>query len=230
MKYDNHLNYRDRKRLLLKLRIFLVFLAIVLVGVATFFYIDYRKSNNQNADESTTSRVTNSVVTSKISVFKSPYFQFQASENWREVPAESNSNKFLYRSFRSNLLEHELTVYVNQIPSDIKPTRVLPVEINNSNTPSTLKAGVVSDHCVDSLSAEGKKIEVEQVILSKVSFSCYGAFNQYNVVIGQIEGTTSLNMVRPDRTTAVYSIFYKDLRAVNSSTEINQIISTFQTR
>ena len=230
MKYNNHLNYRDRKKLRIKTRAIATIAVVVFIGFAAFFYVDFQKSNSKNTEDSITSEKTNSVVTSKISVFKSPFFQFQANENWREVPSESSPNKFLYRSFRSSLLEHELAVYVNQIPNDVMSSRVLPVEIINNNNTSIFKPQIVSEHCLSALTSGGKKIEVEQIIFNKVNFLCHSASNQYNVIVGEINGGTNMTMKRPDGSTAVYSIFYKDLRAVNSSIEINQIVSTFQTR
>lgn len=230
VKYNNHLNYRDRRRVLLRLRIIFVVIALVLIGIAAFFYYDYMRDRKVNTDESTTSQKTNSLVTPKVNIFKSTYFQFQASNSWVEVPQESTPNKFVYRSFRTTLLEHDLVIYVNQIPpeTEIKPTRVLPIEIMSSHVNGFI-TGEVSEPCGVSFDKNSVK-DVQLIKFSNVSFLCYGKINQYNVVVGKIGGGTNINMARPDGTTAVYTIFYRDLRAVNGPAEISQVISSFQTR
>lgn len=230
MKYNNQLNYRDRKRLLLKLRAIFIVFALVLFGTGTYLYLDYLRDRKVNTDESTTSQKTNTIVSAQISVFKSPYFQFQASNNWVEVPQESTPNKFVYRSFRTTFLEHDLVIYVNQIPpeTEIKPTRVLPIEIMSSHVNGFI-TGEVSEPCGVSFDKNSVK-DVQLIKFSNVSFLCYGKINQYNVIVGKVGGDTNINLLRPDGTTAVYTIYYRDLRAINSSIEIDQIISSFQTR
>lgn len=229
MKYNNHLNYRDRRRLLIKLRIIYSFLALAIITGAVVFYFVYVK--DQNFNDKSISGTTNSVVAPKISLFKSPYFQFQANDDWKEVTAESTPNKFVYRSYNGTLLEHELVVYVNQIPdvNDFKTTRILPVAVvSASGQTSHFSMTQVSDPCGSALNPAAKPADVQSVIFKNVTFTCYGKISEYNVLIGQSGGGANLAMKRADGSNAVYTIQYKDLRAINGPTEINQIISSFQ--
>lgn len=230
MKYNNHLNYRDRRRLLIKLRIIYAFLALVLIVGGIAFYFLYAK--DQFVNDKTISSTTNSVVAPKISLFKSPYFQFQANNAWREVTAESTANKFVYRSYNNTLLEHELVVYVNQIPdaNEFKSNRVLPVSVVSADgQTSHFSMTQVSDSCGSALNPAIKPPDVQAVTFKNVSFLCFGKISEYNVLVGLSGGNTNITMKRTDGSTAVYTIQYKDLRAINSPTEINQIISSFQT-
>lgn len=229
VKYNNHLNYRDRRRLLIKLRIVYSFLALAIIGGGLAFYFLYVKEQNPN--DNSISATTNSVVAPKISLFKSPYFQFQANNSWKEVTSESTTNKFVYRSYNNTLLEHELVVYVNQIPNpeDFKSTRVLPVSVVSSGgQTSHFSMTQVSDPCTSALNPAVKPPDVQNVTFKNVNFMCYGKINEYNVLVGLIGGNTNLTMKRADGSTAVYTIQYKDLRAINGPTEINQIVSSFQ--
>ncbi len=231
MKYDNHLNYRDRKRLLLRLRFIFAVIVLIVAGFATYFYISYIRDNNRNTDESSTSQKTNSVVSSKISIFKSPYFQFQANDGWAEVPTESSQNRFVYRSFRSGLLEQDLTIYVNQIPADLRPTIVFPVDIVKDNdNGARFKPNTVSDHCGKTFTPDQHLKDVNIITLKNVTFACFGDINQYNVIVGKNGGETNVTLLRPDGSTAVYTMYYRDLRAVSGPTDINQIVASFQTR
>lgn len=227
MKYNNHLNYSKRKSFILKVRIVLVVLIVLVCAIGYVFYLKYFSDNAQNTEASTTSQKTTSYVAPSISIFKSPFFQFQASNTWVEVPTESTPNKFLYRSLRNGLIEHELTVYVNQIPSNLQPTRVLPVVTTNG---TTLEKKDVSEPCGSALSKDAQIKDVQTVSVKGVTFTCYGKISAYNVIVGRVGGDTNVTLRRPDNTTAVYGIYYRDLRATQGSIEIDQIVSTFQTR
>lgn len=229
MKYNNHLNYRDRRKLLIKLRIVYAIFGLLVIAGAAVFYLRYVKEDIIN--DKAVSGETKSIVAPTITTFKSPFFQFQASNDWAEVPKESTPNKFVYRSFNETLVEHEMIIYVNQVPDamNFKSTRVLPVDIvHSSGQTSRFSAGVVSESCGPALKKDVIPLDVQTVNFKGVNFVCYGRINEYNVVIGQRNGGTNMTMTRADNTTAVYTIQYKDLRAINNSAEIDQIASSFQ--
>src|SRR5437016_904607 len=48
--------------------------------------------------------------------FIGPYFQFQDTGKWSQDKHDSTANKLVYQKYRGNVLEHELDVYINQIP------------------------------------------------------------------------------------------------------------------
>lgn len=230
MKYNKNLNYRDRRRLLIKLRIIYFIVALLLVAGAIVLYWVYIRDDVIN--EKTVSEQTTSVVAPTITTFKTPYFQFQAATSWVEAPKESTVNKFVYRSYDKTLLEHQLTVYVNQIPDpmEFKATRVLPVDVvtDPGSKSSRFVLSDVSEPCTPALKKDVIPPDVQVVNFKGVTFTCYGMINQYNVLIGKLGGETNITMIRTDGSSAVYTIQYKDLRAVNNPTEINQIANTFQ--
>lgn len=227
MKYNSHLNYKKRKRFLLKVRLALGLILVVLIAGGVLFYLKYVREENPNTVERTTSETTTSVVAPSISIFKTPYYQFQASNDWVEVPNESNANKFVYRSLRSSLIENELIIYVNQIPANLEANRVLPVTLKNDNT--ELQPLTVSDHCLKAIGGN-PTINTSDIVLNGVRFKCDSDSTNYTVMVGLKDGDTVLKMIRPDGTQASYTIYYTNLRALPESSALTGIVSTFQTR
>jgi len=205
----------------------LALVVIVLAVAGLIFYLQYVREENKNTPEQTVSGKTTIINTPSINVFRTPYFQFQASDNWAEVPIESNSNKFVYRNTRSGLVEHDITVYVNQTPANIQPTNVLPVKSDGGNTLEVLN---VSENCGSALDKNAAVKDVQTVKMNNVEFLCYGKITAFNVIVGFVGGNTSMNLKRLDGSTAIYSIYYRDLRAIPGPDEIYQIARSFQTR
>lgn len=227
MKYNSHLNYKKRKRFLLKVRLVLGLLIVVLIAGGVLYYLKYVRDDNVNTVERTTSETTTSVVAPSISIFKTPYYQFQAANSWVEVPNESNASKFVYRSLRSNLIEHELIIYVNQIPANLSANRVLPVMLKNDNT--ELEPTVVSDHCLKAVGGNPSMNDTD-ILISGVRLRCDSDSTNYTVMVGLKDGDTVLKMIRPDGTQAGYTIYYTNLRAIPEGSVLTDIVRTFQTR
>jgi hypothetical protein len=197
---------------------------LIILG-CTYAVYDFVRSQNQGSETTASSAVTNSTVASSINIFKTPYFQFQADKTWLEVPTESTSSKYVYRSLRSNLIEHELVVYVNQIPANLKSNRILPVTIKSG---SELTATKVSDHCAKLIT--GSRLGAPEVVMDKVKFSCDADSTNYSVLVGAIDGTPRLTLQRPDKTSAAYALYYTNLRATPDANQILNITNSFQAR
>lgn len=210
-----------------RLRLFIATVFLVLAAAIGYLIYESRSASNNNTDESTTSAPTSSYFAPSVKVFRTPYYQFQANESWKEVPSELTPNKYVYRSLRSTLIEHELTIYINQIPSNLAATHVLPVNLKSSRE---LSPATVSAHCKESMTPQQIARDIATITKDKVTFSCNADSSVYSVIVGMIDGNTSINLQRPDGSNAVYTIYYRDLRAVPDSSAILPIISTFQSR
>lgn len=227
MKYNSHLNYKERKRFILKVRLVLSLFLVVMIAGSLLFYLQYVREDNPNTPESTTSETTTSIVAPSVSIFKTPYFQFQAPNSWVEVPNESSASKFVYRSLRSNLIEHELVIYASQIPANLESNRVLPVLFKTNNT--ELEPLTVSDHCLKAIGGN-PSINSADIVLNGVRIKCDSDSTNYTVLVGLKDDDTVLNMIRPDGTSSGYAIYYTNLRASPDAIELSQIVETFQTR
>jgi hypothetical protein len=225
MKYNNHLNYQDRRHFLFKVR--LVFFCILIIGLlaAVYMYFTVVVQRESNTEDVTTSGQTNSYFAPSVNIFRSPYFQFQAGNTWVEVPTESTPNKFVYRSLRSNLIEHELVVYVNQIPADLSANRVLPVNIKSGGELLPIS---VSEHCLKAAGAQS--MQDKEVLMDRVKFLCDSDSTNYTVLAGMVDGTSTIQLPRPDGTTASYVIRYTNLKATPESSQLIQITDSFQSR
>lgn len=178
-----------------------------------------------NTETTSTSQETSGYFAPSVKIFRSSFFQFQADNTWVEVPAESTASKFVYRSLRANLIEHDLTIYVNSMPSVLVSNRVLPVNLKSG--PELLPIST-SDHCVKV--AGGPNAGTVKVLLDNVSMLCDADSTNYTVLVGLANGTTVLDLLRPDGTTAQYAILYSNLRATPEASQLMQIVNSFQTR
>lgn len=227
MKYNNRLNYRDRRRLLFRLRIIFFLVALALIGIVIYFYVDFIKDKTLNEGQEAVSEKTTSVIAPSVNIFKTAFYQFQASDSWVEVPNESNSSKFVYRSLRTNLIEHELVIYVNQVPVNLEANRVMPVDFAENK--QRLIPSPVSEHCVKALGGRSTVSKTE-VTFEKVRFNCDSDSTNYTVIVGELNGDSVVNMIRPSGESVAYTIYYSNLKAINDAIELTDIMKSFQTR
>lgn len=225
MKYDYHVSQNRKKKYLKRLYIFLmvVFLIVIIVGIA--IKIESMLNNDRNTTDATTSAVTTSYFAPSTQIFRTPYFQFQANKTWAEVPSESSANKFVYRSLRSNLIEHELTIYTDAPPANIGATHVMPVKKSNNNT--ELIPGTVSKHC-----REGNNMTAsdQMVKVSGIEMLCDVDNTQYKVVVGEKGSGTVITLTRPNKSKQNYAIYYSNVTARPEASQLIEILSSFQTR
>lgn len=224
MKYTRHLNYNKRKRFLFRLRLFFASLALVLIlGSAALYYAVMLQRLNPPAATSTLQ--SKSYAAPEVKIFSTPYFQLQTNSTWTEISRESNANKFVYRSMRANLVEHELVIYVNQIPENLAANRVLPVDPRGD---FELIPQSVTEHCMKT--AGGSRIDNPLVTMQRVKFRCDADSTDYSVLVGMTDGSSSITMRRPNGTKATYAMRYSNLRALYDDTQLTEIVSKFQVR
>lgn len=230
MKYNNHLNYKKRKRFLLKVRLFMALLIVVLVAGGLMFYLKYVRNSDANTQDAATTDSTRSYIAPKINIFRTPYFQFQADEPWVEVPSSSSGNRFVYSYVRNNLIEHEFTVYVNQIPANLSASRVLPITVETAGDGTvSLVSGRISEHC-SKVAPPEKIARVSDVSMKSVQFKCDNVTPNYSVLAGVVGGTTVFDLKRSDEAIVSYALYYQNLRADGEGSQFIKIINSFQAR
>lgn len=225
MLYDYQVSSNKKKRFIKRIYITLVGIAVIFILVLFAIQIDLYIQEKNNPTEQTTTSKSTSYFAKKTDIFTTKYFQFQAYDNWTAVTSETTDNKYVYRSFNKNIIEQELVIYVNELPSDISITRILPVDVIND---SELEPAEISDHCNGAVG--GPKVDEALVKFQKVSFLCDVDNTQYNLAIGVIGGSTQIKLTRPDKSEANYLIYYKNLKAVPDASQLPEIISSFQPR
>ena len=206
-------------------QILLIVVFLAGFGVVAFFI--YSGLHKQNV-KSVTSNVENTEITGNKSTTINDYFQFQDSGTWVLDKNNSTATKFTYHKFRKSVLEHELVVYINQVPIPLylATPRVLPVHILNNNS---LQITNVSSPCVQEY-AKGDLHKVKEVEVNNATMLCDPDSPQYYVVISEINGNYQLHLKRPNGTPIQFVITYKDTGLAPQPDSLLNIASSFQTR
>ena len=224
MRYHYQIDHHHQKSFIKRTSLFLIFVVICILIFVGYAYIDRMNESSSNTEEKTTSNESDGYFASAVSIIRSPYFQFQANKSWSQATSDSSNSKFVYRSLRGSLIERELTIYVNDSPN-LSVTRVLPV---NTKSTSELLPQTVSDHCGKLFPT--KQQSIQSITMDRVTFNCQGDSIAYTVLAGLIRGNTQISLTRPDGQKANYTIYYSDVTATPSASQLNEIISTFQAR
>lgn len=201
----------------------IILIGIVAGGVYAYYSVVNQESSNTAA--SSTSSTTSAYYAPSVKIFKSTFFQFQTDRHWVESVNESNNNKYVYRSMNGNLIEHELTVYVNQIPGDLSANRVLPINIKPDRG---LQPEKVSQHCAGSAGAP--RIDKPLIVLDRVKFRCDSDSTNFTVLVGTVDSDSILRLSRPNGNTAQYTLYYTNLKAIPDTAELTEILESFQSR
>ncbi len=230
--YYREQGFRSRKRIVRRLRMFVILLLLaVLVGIGFLAYDVYRQSKQSDTATQSTAPVTSTIV-SNASVQTSRYFQFRSPTKWRPITNETRDGHYVYRQFNSSLVEQELVVDVNNSTPEILPnvrtTHVLPVTTSPLGVLAPDSAGA-SEHCKKYVKP-GTEGTPQIVTFKKVSFACAGDNTAYVAVVGLVGGGTTMQLPRPDGSTATYKITYKNLTFGQTAGDFDNIVGTFETR
>lgn len=229
MAYKHNLSLHKRQRQARKLHSFTI-VAFVLVFLAVgAVAVDWVITGMRNDTTVVTTEQTRSVQASNISIYRTQYFQFQATDDWVEIDDSSyNGERYIYVKNKGSLQTQRLTVYVNRSAlekeRDIKNNYVLPVDIGPLGR--FINIGTVSEHCssswLDSLPRNPTRIRHDDV-----SFVCAPDSQEYNIVIGERGDDENILVRREDGTTSELTIVYSDLTAYPSPGDVYSIIESF---
>lgn len=227
-RYNTSYHHKSRRaKRTTKLAVFLsvlVFIAAAGIGYDLIKQYFRKDSPVSQAEYST-------VEGASINLFRTEFFQFQTDRSWQEVPSESKPGKYVYRSFSGPLVEHDIVIEVNNTTEVALPlvrtTRVMPVQLESNGRISPVDGA--GEHCGAQLPKTTARVPL-RVTQKQVSFVCSVDAVVYQVDVGVVGGTTSMSMVRPDGTRAVYHITYRNLKFTPSDEMLKAILGTFQTR
>lgn len=197
-------------------------IGIIVIVIYSFFLVSAE-------DPSVTSTAQTSVISPAISVFQTPYYQFQANDGWEEVKVDEE-NKYFYRKRNRAAVEHDLTVYVNpsqRTINGVKATRVQVVNPAETNDGTLNPVDGISKWCNEA----GPDIEdLQLVTFAGTTFRCIAGGALYDVLVSEMGGTPLITLKRPNGGTVQLLIYYRDLRAVEDGGELDEIVNTFQAR
>lgn len=226
MKYHHQISLHRRRKYLKRVYIFFIILAVIAGLIVLAIRVDSYLRNSANTQEATTTEQKSTYFTSGNKIFTTDYFYFQAPKNWVEISSESTDAKFVYRGLNDPIVDDELIIYVNDIPGNLSATRLLPVNLRAGG--QELSSGSLSDHCKEASSDDN--IDEKVVTYKKVTLNCDIDNTQFNVLVGEVGGSTRVTLNRPDGSSADYSILYRNVEAVADASDLVQIMQSFQTR
>lgn len=201
----------------------ILLLVILIAAVAVAAYIDNNRNQNQ---PSPVSKLRTYTISGSANTFTGPYFKFKDNGKWVFDKKDSTANKFVYFKYLGLEVQHQLIIYVNQvpIPSELGATRVLPVRIVNDNTFDVTN---VTNNCVSYYKA--KEVHKQKTLsIEGASMLCNPGTAEYSVILSQIGGDYRLNLKRPGGQKTQYIIIYRDLTLSPGPGTVKNIAKTFQ--
>jgi len=199
------------------------FLAII-GGIGYYIY-----SNSRGGPTSSpVSAVENTEISGNKSTTVDTYFQFQDTGKWVLDKNNSTDHKRVYTKYSKNVLQHVMTIYIDQVPIPLylAAPRALPVRIVNNNS---FQVTNVSDPCIREY-AKGELHHVKEVMVNNATILCDPDSPQYAVVLSEVNGDYRLNLKRPNGTPIQFVITYKDTGLAPLPDSIINVASSFQTR
>lgn len=190
---------------------------------AVFYFYDMKRTSNQKTP---VSAAEDTYISGTAKTFKNNDFQFKDSANWVLVPKESSANKYTYYQYRGQQLEHQLIVYVNQVPIPLylATARVLPVRIMNNDSFDVLN---VSEPCGKSY-GPGKLRDVKEISIDNALMLCDPETPQYTVVLSESGADYIISLKKSNGTTIQFVITYKNQKLEPNGDTLKNIASSFK--
>jgi hypothetical protein len=208
------------------LKFLLIFIFLLMVGAGVLIYNIYTQNS---APQVPLSSATVKNITFDNEFFSTPYFRFTDSGRWKLIAAQSTANKFVFQKFlsNSNLVQHQLIVYINTTPPplELAASRVLPVQLNGQD--DAFIPMQVSDNC----SKAYKPGELHKVGLRQIegaTLLCDPDQGQFRVVLAKAGGDYNLKLKRADGIHANYIIIYQNQKIDPDTDSVMQIAQSFQ--
>lgn len=203
----------------------LVITIIFLAGFGVVGYFIYTGLNKPPA-QSAVSKVETTEITGDKTTFTNEYFQFQDTGKWVLEKNNTTANRLVYHKFRKDVLEHEMIVYINQVPIPLylATPRALPVRIVNNNS---FQVTTVSGAC-GSLYAKGELHKAKELSVNNAVMLCDPDSQLYFVAISEINGNYKLNMKRSNGQPIQFVITYKDNTLSAQPDSLINVASSFK--
>lgn len=194
----------------------LIVLLVVSIIVLLILHDYFNQSKSNPSEELLGDNFSFSVPKKK---FENDYYSFTADVDWNEADSQK-PNTFYYRNEANGMIKHTLTIYINHEPSINYATRVLPITINNKS----IKRTQVSDHCASATGVKPlTKAEPQNVVIANVAMYCASDSTRYIVLLGELNGSTTLDGNKHGLYSKSVIIEYKNLTAFAEPSKIYEI-------
>jgi hypothetical protein len=186
------------------------FMGVVIIAAAFLYDFSHKKQSPQTP----TSKTTVKNINFQDKNFSTAFFSFKDSEDWKLIQSQSTPNKFVFQKYlpNSDLVQHQLMVYVNNTPPSL--------ELASSRVQ-------VSGHCGKTYNP-GELHKVMHRQLDGTTLLCDPEQGQFRVVLAKEGGDFNLTLKRADGTTANYIIIYQNQKIDPDPETVMRIASSFQ--
>jgi hypothetical protein len=222
-RYHYDVSINRQKRFIRWFKKILLLCAGVVTIILMIIIVDTIRQGRDDNTETGTPVITE--FNPAIREFESAYFKFTTPSNWRRITDETTDKQYVFRSYRGDLVEQELKVYVNDPTADLLAVRVLPVRVDEKGH---LIPGGVSEHC-SKAAGTTKSSGPVNVTMEQVTFSCQTDGTNFLLVVGERGGGTSLKLKRPSGGEATYSFIYRSSSVPTNTTDLIDILNSFVT-
>lgn len=156
-------------------------------------------------------------------IVQSDHFSFTSTAHWEFVRNDSTiPTKYVYKSTNNGIVKHELTVYLNEVPSDLKVTYILPV---SSPDGLQLIPGELSPKC--SVPKGASQNPVRQ-IYKGISYICIPDRLEMIVGAGQTDNGYKIILTDRDDNSSTIGFFYRDLTATPTIETFTELVRSFK--
>lgn len=228
MAYKHNDALHKHQKRVRRLRIFtLIFVMIIGIG-SIVVAVDWILNNISNTETVVSSENTKSVQAANISVFRTEYFSFQATDDWVLIDQQSSDNVFTYLKNADSTVDQRMVFYVN-LPETTRVnqniSRLLPIEISSSG--DFIPIGSVSDHCDTSWPTDLKR-NPNRIEHQGISMECTPNTQEYNIILGQYEKSDRIEVTRSSGESMTLTIVYSDLTAYPTPGDLYNIVSSLR--
>ncbi len=198
-------------------------LFVLLIGAGVIF-VDHLTSKSETVRDIGTG-VQAKVESSTINIFRTPYFQFQAPRQWREITEETTNNRFVYRGFRDNLVEHQFIVEVDNTEDEVHITK----DVTRAY-PFTVEGGRIkpiadiSDHC--GKLKENIKNVPQRMEYEGTTFNCVPDGASYIVSLTESGGSEKFQHIGQDGVSRTFRITYQNSAFTPSGSSLRAIVQS----
>ena len=230
MAFKHHVNTHRKSNQARRIKNAMLFLAVLVLLATAGIGVDWFLNRVSTSNTIVTNETTSSVQASSVSVYRSPYFQFQAPDQWVAQVNLTSENKYTYVRNNESVVDQRLVVYVNRPEvnrdADLKITRALPISANVSGLFE--EVGKVSSHCDESW-PDGLKRNPRRIVHEDMSFVCSIGSTQYNVVLAEKGGDENIDVISQDGSDVSLTIVFSNLTAYPSPGDLYIIAESFST-
>lgn len=227
MAYQYGESFSKQKTRAKKIRAVLATFVILLILGAVAIAVDWMLSKNNSSSTVTSNVSITSVQSVNTSVYKTAFFQFEATDAWELVDSESSEHKFVYVKYTGTLVTQKFEIIINRPKinreADFDITRVVPVQVSEEG--NFVRKGEISGHCNDSFPKDANR-DPRRITHNSVSLVCSPDSQQYDVVFGEENGSEDIALTTSGGEEISFFAVYSDLTAYPSSGELYDIISS----